>query len=237
MLNLSNEPQGVEPQDSGVISSEDLRKLAKAYYVAKGALLRNGFAEELDWQYGVTIEGLTEREFLRETAWVVLSSGMSENVIRSKFESISRAFYNWKSSEVIAQHPRVCKAEAFSYFGHGPKLDAVIKIATHVYETGFSAVIDNVKDRGVTYLMQFPFLGPATSYHLAKNIGLPVAKPDRHLVRIAESLGYYSVQQLCADIASATGEPIPIVDLVLWRFSRKHQKYVNRWSRGFQGRL
>jgi hypothetical protein len=157
---------------------------------------------------------------------------MSENVIRSKFDSISRAFFDWKSSEVIAQHPNVCKAEAFCHFGHEPKLNAVIKIATHVYETGFAAVIDNVKDRGVSYLMQFPFLGPATSYHLAKNIGLHVAKPDRHLTRIAEALGYYSVQQLCTDIASTTGEPISIIDLVLWRFSKEHRKYVSRFALG-----
>jgi hypothetical protein len=211
----------------------DLRQVAKAYYVAKQALLRQGYAAELDWQYGVSIMDLNEHEFLREAAWVILSSGMSERVIRSKFGDISRAFLDWTSAELIVANASDCKAEAFYYFGHESKLDAVIEIASHVNQEGFPSVVKSVIERGIDYLQQFAFIGPATSYHLAKNIGLPVAKPDRHLTRIADKLGYQCVQQLCADIALATEEPIPIVDLVLWRFSAQHPRYVNRFARSF----
>jgi hypothetical protein len=209
----------------------ELRQIAKAYYVAKQALIRQGFSQELDWQYKISIVDLRENDFLREAAWVILSSGMSERVIRSKFDDISRAFFDWGSAQVIAANARECKAKAFHYFGHASKLDAIVDIASHVDREGFASVVESVIDRGVDYLKQFSFLGPATSYHLAKNIGLPVAKPDRHLTRIAATLGYQCVQKLCTDIALATDEPLPIIDLVLWRFSAQHPRYVSRFQR------
>jgi hypothetical protein len=66
---------------------------------------------------------------------------------------------------------------------------------------------------------QFPFIGPITSFHLAKNLGLPVAKSDRHLVRLANAVGFEDVQSMCRNISSFTGDPVPVVDIVLWRFS------------------
>jgi hypothetical protein len=228
------EPKASQVTSNGIRASHgDLRQIAKAYYVAKQALLRQGYAEELDWQCSLSIGDLKEQEFLREAAWVILSSGMSETVIRSKFDDISRAFFDWTSAKVIATNARDCKERAFCHFGHSSKLDAIVDIACHVENAGFAAVVERVIDRGVDYLRQFAFLGPATSYHLAKNIGLPVAKPDRHLTRIASALGYQCVQQLCADIASATEETIPMIDIVLWRFSAEHPRYISRFSRSF----
>jgi len=209
----------------------NLRTLAKAYYVAKEAVIRWGFGDELDWQYNVSLDLLTENDFLREAAWVILSSGMSERVIRLKFPGVSRAFYDWTSAERIVANAPDCKAEAFNHFRHSMKIDAVITLATHICERGFSSVRQRVTEDGVLYLSQFPFLGPATSYHLAKNIGLAVAKPDRHLKRIALTLGYRSVQHLCADISTITDEPVPIVDLVLWRFAVHQSRYLRRLSK------
>jgi hypothetical protein len=94
-----------------------------------------------------------------------------------------------------------------------------------VAHDGFPRTFLQIKEGGVNYLQQFPYLGPITSLHLAKNIGLPVAKPDRHLRRIADKLGYSCVQKLCEDIARATDEPVPVVDLVLWRYSTLRQQY------------
>ena len=55
-----------------------------------------------------------------------------------------------------------------------------------------------------------------TKYHLAKNCGADVAKPDVHLQRLAEAHGT-TVHDLCADLASRTGYRIATIDLVLWR--------------------
>jgi hypothetical protein len=61
-----------------------------------------------------------------------------------------------------------------------------------------------------------PFFGVASTAHLRMNLGLPTAKPDRHLVRIAARWGYSDVQAMCHAICSYTGDDIRMVDRVLW---------------------
>ena len=66
-----------------------------------------------------------------------------------------------------------------------------------------------------------------TAYHLAKNIGLPVAKPNRHLIRIAQMEKYSDVQTLCGDISKLSGDSIPVVDIVLWRYATIERNYID----------
>jgi hypothetical protein len=64
-----------------------------------------------------------------------------------------------------------------------------------------------------------PYIGPVTWRHLAKNVGVAVAKPDRHLVRLSIALGRSSVDELCHEIAELVADPVSVVDVVLWRWS------------------
>ena len=41
-----------------------------------------------------------------------------------------------------------------------------------------------MRTEGVNYLTTFDQIGPVTAFHLAKNLGLDVVKPDRPLVRM-----------------------------------------------------
>ena len=61
-----------------------------------------------------------------------------------------------------------------------------------------------------------PWIGDITKYHLAKNLGANVAKPDRWLVRLADA-EKTTVDQLCRRLAIATGDRVATVDVVLWR--------------------
>jgi hypothetical protein len=71
-------------------------------------------------------------------------------------------------------------------------------------------------------LMEFPFIGPITVWHLAKNLGLNVAKPDRHLVRISMALGFSNPMKFCNVIAQERGDPVRVVDLIIWRYMADH---------------
>lgn len=84
-----------------------------------------------------------------------------------------------------------------------------------------------MRDKPLEALQSLPFIGPVTRYHLAKNIGLPFAKPDRHLVRLANSAGYTDVQRFCRDISVYANDSIPVVDIVLWRFAAITNSYLN----------
>lgn len=74
--------------------------------------------------------------------------------------------------------------------------------------------------------MEFPYIGPITYFHLAKNIGVHVAKPDRHLSRLVKELNISSVQTLCSYIGERTGDTIPVVDIVLWRYATITEDFV-----------
>src|SRR6185436_20028855 len=71
------------------------QRLARLYLDIKESLIEAGFAKEIDWQYDLSIKRLTESQFLRESAWVILSSGFRETVLRLKFHAISDAFLSW----------------------------------------------------------------------------------------------------------------------------------------------
>ena len=202
------------------------RRIAKGYLIAKNRLIELGYEDEIDWQYDVSLEHLNESKLLQESAWVILNSGMKETVIRKRFHLISKAFNNWKSANYISNNSFSCRRRALIYFNHKPKIDAIISIAKRISDEGFSMIISGIKAHGVKYLRQFPFLGPVTSIHLAKNIGLKVAKPDRHLKRLAIKIGYDNAQEMCEDISLITEDPVPVIDIVLWRFSTLYKAKV-----------
>ena len=52
--------------------------------------------------------------------------------------------------------------------------------------------------------------------HLAKNCGLNLAKPDRHLEKLAARAGV-TTQALCDRLAAETGYRAATIDTILWR--------------------
>jgi len=193
--------------------------IAKAYLNVKKFLYESGYFNEIEWQYGVDVSRINEQSFLEEYAWVVLNSGMSEKIIRNIFPYICSSFFNWSSIEKIVKNRDLCRAKALKHFNNKKKVDAIIETTNIIYKKKFNIFFDEIKNNGVNYLEKLPYIGPITSYHLAKNIGFSVSKPDRHLVKLAELLNYDSVNNLCNTIYYLTEEPINVIDIVLWRYS------------------
>lgn len=201
-------------------------QLVDLYLMAKELIIKEGFAEEIDWQTDIHFSHINESYFLKEAAWVVLSSGMKELVIRKRFPAISAAFYHWRSSIRIIKNKEKCRKHALLLFRHEQKINAIITIAYKISKNGFDSFKNCIQNEGIRFIQTMPFMGPATSYHLAKNIGLDVAKPDRHLLRIASVTGYNNPQNLCEDISSSVGDRIAVVDLVMWRFATLNPNYL-----------
>ena len=215
------------PRDGGgVIIRMDPNKLAHGYLDAKEYILDKGYERELDWQTNRSFNDLEESEFLQEIAWVVLVSGFRESVVRRLFPAITEAFYYWQNTDEILCHLSDCRSNAFAVFANPKKIDAICSIITSVASDGFPHVKRLIKEDGLQYLITFPMIGPISGVHLLKNIGFPVAKPDRHLVRIASSAGFVSVTDLCMTIQAITGDAISEVDYVLWRYATLKHDYL-----------
>jgi len=200
--------------------------LIDAYIMAKNAVVGAGYGWEIDAQKNASLDQVTEKDFLQEAAWVILSAGMKESVVRKKFITLSHAFLHWESADVIARCKRTCRATAMSCFAHSGKIDAILTVADHVAENGFHYVKQSIQERGAEYLQCFPFIGPVTCWHLAKNLGVDVVKPDRHLSRISAAAGFASPHSLCRAIADLSGERISVIDIVLWRFATLNRQYL-----------
>lgn len=204
--------------------------LAHAYLQAKLCILSSPYWTEAVYSFRELSE-ISESEFLEELAWVILSAGMAESVVRRKFPQISQSFCNWKSAHQISENATECVANALSYFRHEGKIKAIAAAAAMLAMPGsFERLRERILLDPINELQSFSYIGRITAFHLAKNVGVKVAKPDRHLVRLAHSNGFESAHQFCETIAQFLGEDIRRVDSVLWRFATIHADYVERFA-------
>lgn len=162
---------------------------------------------------------------------MILSAGMAEFVIRSKFPDITTSFLEWKSARSISDNAEECVANALCHFRHEGKIRAIARAAkTLSAAPSFEDLKGRILRDPIRELQTFAYIGPITAFHVAKNIGIAVAKPDRHLDRLARSSGFESVGEFCGTIACFLGEDIRLVDSVLWRFATIHRDYLLRFS-------
>jgi len=114
-----------------------LENLITAYLNAKQSVIELGYGHEIDWMASLEFDKVDETTFLQEAAWVVLSSGLAERVVRKRFPLVSHAFFDWQSADRIVHERTACRKNALQSFNSPPKINAIIQIATHVYKTGF----------------------------------------------------------------------------------------------------
>jgi len=198
--------------------SADLNAAKRIFSEAWEHVRAKGFEWEVEWQRKTDMAKFSESDLLRESAWVILCSGFRESVVRKAFNNISLCFCDWESAKVILESKSACINTASYYINNKKKLEAIVNVSEHINNVGFEHLKTSIMDNPIFELQKLPFIGPITVMHLAKNIGLNVAKPDRHLVRIAKKLGYTSAGELCSVLAETSGETIKVVDLVIWRY-------------------
>jgi len=193
--------------------------LIEFYSFAKNVCIAEGYQEEIQLVEDRRFTQITSEDFFREYAWVVISSGISNKAAISVFTKLMET----RNIDVV-KHPGKHKA---------------LEKADHNYLKWFDLLQTcKTDEERITYIQTLPYMGPATSLHLARNLGIDVAKPDRHLKRIAIHFLFFEgikhpigqgiyitankdadVQSLCRHISKQTGDRIGTIDVILWRFS------------------
>lgn len=169
------------------------------YLDLKREVIARGYAHEVDWAETVTPPKDAEAFWL-EYAWVVINSGMKNQIAEKIWDRVRPVVTN--------------EGSAASVFGHKGKAAAIDRVWKNRHK--LFAEFERLENDAARLLWMrgLPWIGLITQYHLAKNYGMNVAKPDRHLVRIAGAEG---VHELCARLSKVTGDRIATVDLVIWR--------------------
>lgn len=161
-------------------------------------VINAGFGEEIIWQESVT-EPDNADEFMWQYIWVVLNSGMKNQVARIIEQRIVEAYNNNEPINTAFRHKGKVKAIEYMIAKHNELFDDYLEA-----------------DNRLEFLKSLPYIGDITKYHLAKNLGEDVVKPDRHLVRIAEKYGT-TPEVLCEKLSKETGYRIATIDLIIWR--------------------
>ena len=190
-------------------------KIKNLYFKTKNAIIEKGHLKEIEFYDNIPkLEDLDKIFFFREYVWVVINSGMKNQVA----EGIFKVFWNDN------------KTYNFNAIKHPNKNEAIKKVYNRL-DFYFSHLLQS-KNK-LKFLKNLPHIGDITKYHLAKNLGLNFAKPDRHLVRIANLFGYNHVQDFCEVISELSHDKIGVVDLVFWRYANLTKNYLEIIEREF----
>jgi hypothetical protein len=211
------------------IASLSIDDLVRAYLAAKRKVIDAGYAREVAWQ-SMPDFPVTPERFMREAVWVILSTGMSAVVVSRLYPRMLEGL-GGLDPEWLVRHRARARAQALDIFGHARKIDSIFDIAERIREMGSEGLCARMLDPE-PFLRELPYIGPVTWRHLAKNLGAPVAKSDRHLARFAQVTGRLSVDALCSEISAWLGDPVPVVDIVLWRWSVLHARSCNEGGLG-----
>lgn len=153
---------------------------------------------DLAWAEGLKPPTYAD-DFALEAIFVICNSGMKNTVALGIFKRCVGALAHGEPVLEVFKHP-----------GKAAAIETIWRDREQL-RAGYLAATDKL-----AYLETMPWIGSITKYHLAKNFGADLAKPDVHLVRLAEREGC-SVQALCERLAGELGLRVASVDTVLWR--------------------
>lgn len=154
--------------------------------------------QDIDWAEALALPTDADA-FAREVIFVICNSGMKNTVASGIFKRCMSAIEDGVSVRRGFGHP-----------GKASAIDGIWRDRRALF-SGYLAASDRL-----AYLESLPWIGSITKYHVAKNFGEDVAKPDVHLQRLADREGC-TAQQLCERLAAETGLRVATVDTVLWR--------------------
>jgi hypothetical protein len=154
--------------------------------------------KDIDWAEHCKAP-VSAEEFASETIFVICNSGMKNTVARRIYERVMCALHEGRSATT-----------AFGHEGKAMAIDHIWISRSHLFHEYLNAA-----DK-VAYCETLPFIGAITKFHLAKNFGVQVAKPDVHLQRLADHENT-TAQALCEQLAYETGYRVATVDTLLWR--------------------
>ncbi len=173
------------------ITKQQFKKIDKAVRKA-------GYKAAIEWSENIT-PPRTAKEFAGEAIYVICNSGMSNRIAVPIFEKCILALNNGQSVTTVFGHP-----------GKSRAIDLIWKERKQLLSQ-YHQTNDLIE-----FCASLPWIGPITKFHLAKNLGADVAKPDVHLNRLAEKEGL-DAQELCDRLAKVTSYRAATVDLILWR--------------------
>ena len=170
---------------------------------------------------------LSSQTFVENYCWVIYVSGFEVAVVESHWPSIQSAYKEFDLSKLVRMRgvsKRLLKALPIKNerkalgFLNGCRI-----VADWGWEQYKAGLRWEWKRRGKEAVMEvleeLPYIGSVTKYHLGMDIGLDVAKPDRHVTRTAEK-HYATVSEMVSYLSNKFGHSRRYVDGVIFEYCR-----------------
>ncbi|MBZ9897278.1 hypothetical protein LB545_23465 [Mesorhizobium sp. BR1-1-6] len=143
-------------------------------------------------------------DFVLRVSYVILNSGMRWTVAQDIWTRMKLSLIE--------------TGEVGDTFGHPGKKKSINQVVSNrsEYFDGFRSAWQNGPDAVIEFCETLPHIGGITKYHLAKNLGVDIAKPDVWLERVAANSGE-GVQELCSRLSKLAGDSVSTVDYVIWK--------------------
>jgi hypothetical protein len=170
------------------------------FRLVEAALRADDYGPEIEWSENIPAPR-TCRHFANEAVYVIAASGMRVTTAKAIHRRCMRALREGELAGSVFGHPG--KSQAMDRIWRDRR--SLFKLWRHISDD----------DERIIFLAELPFVGGITKYHLAKNLGVNVVKPDVHMDRLANAEGS-SPWDLCHRLAKQTGYREATIDTILW---------------------
>lgn len=162
--------------------------------------------------------------FLENYLHVIFVSGFRNSVVEEHFDTIVKKFHNLDLDRIVAMESIDAKTLPIR---NQRKADAFLKGCKLIHAEGWEAFKQRMRKDGRVVLTELPYMGPATSRHLATAIGLEdTEKPDTWMKQCAAACSA-TVEEMVTFLSREHELTRQQVDAYLWQYCRDNQHIPN----------
>jgi len=204
----------------------------------------------LEFYRNLSPDQVTNRQVLTELSWVIYSSGFRYDVVKAYWPAIAEAFQHFDVMEValMVKDLEVCAGDICRRSGFHNLRKAIwcIRNAQRIIELdsekgpvgGLRGYLSQLARKNHRELVEyapslitelaFVGIGNTTIFHLLKNLGFNVFKPDIHVRRVLSRLKLIAdedspVPEICeamSQLSAASGLKVNELDTLLFLYGR-----------------
>lgn len=161
------------------------------------------------------------RAFLEQYLWVIYVSGFRNAVVARYFDSLLAAFHNLDLDRIVAMDSIDAQSLPIR---HQRKADAFLKGCRLIAAEGWHSLKERLRERGRAALRELPYMGPATSQHMALALGIEDTEKSDTWIKQCASKCSATVDQLITFLSNEYGLTRQQVDAYLWRYCSDNQR-------------
>ena len=161
------------------------------------------------------------RGFLKQYLWVIYVAGFRNCIVEMHFDTIKAAFHNLDLDKIATMDSIDARTLPIRHQG---KADAFLKGCKTIHRQGWHVFKERLRERRRFALMELPYLGRATSQHMALALGIEdTEKADTWLTQCAAACSA-SVDEMVTYLSRVYGLTRQQVDGYLWRYCRDKRR-------------